>query len=305
MSEGEANNAKSKFVKPPVQLTDKRLQSSTLHLSIKLLLYRSLISIFNKNRFLKIQYALHSNNNTLLNDRFARRHGILEIAYQLGMLEKPVLSQEFIQQRFNKNAILYDHIVTNENYNYYELDILVKALRHFISKLPVEKRKILDLGCGTGLVGRKLKSDEYEADLTGVDISKKMIEICKYSSNYSNVFESDISVYLNNNLEKYNIIVACSVIQFFTPDKLNELVRLSKSNLEDNGILIFTFDVCSKKEFQINQKLFGEHSVNLIEQIGNQNFNYVLLLPIKENRVENGKQVEGGLAIFSNSPIHY
>lgn len=294
---------KNKFVEPSPGYR-QRLQSSTFHLLIKLLLYRCLISIFKKNRFLKIQYALNSNNNTLLNDRFARRHGILEIAYQLGMLEKPQLSLEFIQQRFNKIAILYDHIIL-KNKNYYELDILVTACRHFIQKLPVEKRKILDLGCGTGLVGRKLKSDEYKADLTGVDISKKMIELCKSSSNYSNVFESDITCYLNNNLEKYNIIVACSVIQFFTPDKLNELVRQSKSNLQDNGILIFTFDVCSNKEFLINEKLFGEHSVNLITQIGNQNFNYVLLLPIYESRVENGKQVEGGLAIFSNSPIHY
>jgi hypothetical protein len=129
-------------------------------MSLHLLFYRTLIIFNKKNRYLKIQYVLHSKSFNLLNDKFARRHGILEIAFQLGILNKPVLSQEFIKHRFNNNAISYDAIVNNENYNYNELDVLLKVLFQFISKLPVDKRKILDLGCGTGLVGRRLKSLE-------------------------------------------------------------------------------------------------------------------------------------------------
>jgi hypothetical protein len=92
---------------------------------------------------------------------------------------------------------------------------------------------------------------------------------------------------------------------FFTPDKLIELVRLCNSKMDDNACFIFTFDVCRDREFNINEKLFGEHSVNLIEQIGKKYFSYVLCFPIIKNRIENGQEVEGGLAIFSNSKIYY
>jgi predicted TPR repeat methyltransferase len=62
---------------------------------------------------------------------------------------------------------------------------------------------------------QKVKIFRKKVDLVGVDISKKMINICKSSLNYSNLHESGISEYLENSTDKYDVIVACSVIQFF------------------------------------------------------------------------------------------
>lgn len=268
---------------------------------IKSLILRVLISIFYKNRNLKTRYALLQEETSLVNDAFARKHGIVEIAYQLGHVKNPELTKEFIRHRFNNIAKKYDNVVNDTHYNYKELNISISILNHLISQLPISKIKVLDLGCGTGLVGRNLKSNKIE--LVGVDLSEEMLELCKLLPNYSNVFKSDICDYLKNTQDKYNLITACSVIQFFTPSKLEELIALCKTALLDEGCFLFTFDVCNNNDFSINQKLFGEHSMTLIEKTGTKYFKYVKCYPIKINRIESGKVVEGGLAVFSQYPI--
>ena len=71
-----------------------------------------------------------------------------------------------------KYASLYDLIYKNKNY-LKEVNFLTKQFK----KEDKKAKKILDLGCGTGQYTYLLSKKGYE--VTGVDISKPMIEIAK------------------------------------------------------------------------------------------------------------------------------
>ncbi|MGJ3494409.1 class I SAM-dependent DNA methyltransferase [Piscirickettsia salmonis] len=70
---------------------------------------------------------------------------------------------------FNDKASMYDQIATSQNE---AADALYKDIKNFCSLKPTSN--ILDLGCGTGYITRKL-ADDFDF-VTGIDTSEKMLE---------------------------------------------------------------------------------------------------------------------------------
>lgn len=95
-------------------------------------------------------------------------------------------------------------------------DVMQKIRYNIINKikeLQIElKGKILDLGCGTGLAGMVLKTDENS--FTGVDISQKMLEIAKSKDVYEKLVKDDIRHFLDTNVEKFDKIIAFDVLDY-------------------------------------------------------------------------------------------
>lgn len=76
-------------------------------------------------------------------------------------------------------------------------DITVcKPLEGWQSKLPpVGGWTIIDLGCGSGLVGklfRHIASPEHTGQVVGVDISSKMVDLCRDKGWYDELHVADI-----------------------------------------------------------------------------------------------------------------
>jgi ubiquinone/menaquinone biosynthesis C-methylase UbiE len=95
---------------------------------------------------------------------FARRAG--------NRLKYP--SQKEIQKRWDKGAEIWDGGYTKYG-DAYRRNIFNPALFPLLGN--VKGKKILDAGCGTGYLCRLLA--EKGAHVTGVDLSKKFIEICR------------------------------------------------------------------------------------------------------------------------------
>lgn len=95
--------------------------------------------------------------------------------------------------------------------------------------------KILDFGCGTGLLGTEIKKN-LECTLDGIDISEQMINKCKQKKCYNDIYNIDLSK--SEFLKKYDIIVSCGVFLEGHVDIaiINKLEKL----LNDNGSIIFT-----------------------------------------------------------------
>ncbi|MDR2425790.1 MAG: methyltransferase domain-containing protein [Endomicrobium sp.] len=92
---------------------------------------------------------------------------------------------ENVKKHFEEEAKEYDKIITNLIPYYREMtDTLIDVL-------PFEKQKnikVLDLGCGTGTISKKVLEKFPNAELLCVDISEKMIEMTKIKlKSYKNV----------------------------------------------------------------------------------------------------------------------
>ena len=73
--------------------------------------------------------------------------------------------------------------------------------------------KVIDLGCGTGLCGIKLR--DISNGLTGVDLSKNMIAKARKRQVYDHIITGDIVDILSLSTEKYDLFVSSDVLVYF------------------------------------------------------------------------------------------
>lgn len=74
---------------------------------------------------------------------------------------------------YNFFSFLYDKLITWNGYK--------KALAHFMQRIPLrgKRLKVLDAGCGTGLVSFALAEKYPNIEIIGFDYSKNMIEVAE------------------------------------------------------------------------------------------------------------------------------
>lgn len=114
-----------------------------------------------------------------------------------------------------------------------------EILKYLTKILEKDKKyKIVDIGCGTGQTIREIKDffSGYYIEITGVDISEKMIQIAKE--------KDEISTYINVSIEEFDVkesydIVLCSHSFPYYKNKEEVIEKFSKI-LNDEGILLLT-----------------------------------------------------------------
>lgn len=272
---------------------------SSFFARFQLKVLRLVIPIFYKNPALKLYYASMLSDPE--SDDFSRQYGIIELLVSKGLLktDTPICS-EFIVNRFKGKANQYELIVGAGGYIENELSICADSIVHLTQQFGSDALSMLDLGCGTGLLGQMLISRGLNLIIDGVDISSEMLEVCKQKSCYRKLFCSDIISFLQDASHEYQIIAASSVIPFFVPRQLSLFSRLVSSKLQDDGFLVFTFDTC-QNNYVVNDKLFCEHSTKLIKEIFLTNFLAVNISIIDYSRSERSTPVSGAICVCTNN----
>jgi predicted TPR repeat methyltransferase len=110
------------------------------------------------------------------------------------------------------NRLLFNTFASSYEQTLQKIDYTVAAQ---IAELyaPLQG-KILDLGCGTGLLGQELKTPQNQ--LIGVDISPQMLDLARQKSVYDELVEDDIIHYLQTyKKELPQTIVAADVFCYF------------------------------------------------------------------------------------------
>ena len=113
--------------------------------------------------------------------------------------------------------------------------IAVQIFQEFVKD---KKLKIVDVGCGTGLVGQELKKSGF-INFDGIDISQEMIDIA-YGRSYQNLFLGNLNESLPFKSKSYDASLCVGVFTHghVGSDRLGELVRIVKSG----GIICFTIN---------------------------------------------------------------
>lgn len=126
----------------------------------------------------------------------------------------------------------YELFNKGKNYSN-EVEFLEKVFQKYGGNI----KKILDLGCGTGMHAELLASKGYE--ITGLDLSKEMIDIAK-SKNIPNT-EFIVGEMSNFNLNKKFDVVICmfAAMGYLTEnEQIESLFKSIKNHLNPNGLLI-------------------------------------------------------------------
>jgi len=124
--------------------------------------------------------------------------------------------------------------------------------------------KILDAGCGTGLVGIELKKNGY-SNIDGADLSQKLLNLVP-KGYYNRLEKIDLNKQLKIENNIYDVVVCVGTFTFghVRPPALEEFVRITKNN----GLLCFTINEGIYEEYGFDKKikeLSSNKSWNVIE----------------------------------------
>ncbi|MCP4488064.1 MAG: methyltransferase domain-containing protein [Gammaproteobacteria bacterium] len=150
---------------------------------------------------------------------------------------------------FDDWAPTYDHDLINEMG--YVAD--AEACRHFQTLVTDRQARILDAGCGTGLVGSRLKQAGY-ANIFGSDYSTKMLEQARATDAYLSLEQHNLTQPVKTD-NPYDAAIAVGVFAFSVPSA-EHLVNITCS-LKPGGIAIVTVNGKAWRQVDWEDKLEG------------------------------------------------
>jgi predicted TPR repeat methyltransferase len=148
------------------------------------------------------------------------------------------VSHGYLRALFNDYAGTFDkHLVKNLNYRGPELlYAAVRRARAAYGQKPWCER-ILDLGCGTGLVAQAF-SGAYGA-IEGVDLSPRMLTAARKTRFYDRLHEGDLLGFLEGQGERTaDLVIAADVFVYLAA--LDEVFAEARRVLVTGGLFAFT-----------------------------------------------------------------
>ena len=149
----------------------------------------------------------------------------------------------------------YQNWTSNNKYNKDMVDWNYTAPQETVSvlkKYALKKNsKILDAGCGTGLVGIELKKYGY-LNIDGVDFSQNMLDLVPQGT-YKKIEKVDLNKQLKFKDNTYDIVMCVGTFTYghVKPKALDELIRITKNK----GLICFTINEGIYEEYGFDNKI--------------------------------------------------
>ena len=198
---------------------------------------------------------------------------------------------KFVEQLFDRYAPTFEYELV-EKLNY--------SLPENLANLIVNRacggaiNSVLDMGCGTGLFGSKIRN--YCQNLYGIDISKQMLRVAEHKDIYDKLTQTDIINFLRDSETNFEYLVAADV--FIYVGELSEIFRLLNSRRRGHGTFIFSTEHNEKYESHLEKSGRYSHSKSYIERLC-RDYNYSLShFEIIRLRKEKNSFITGGIYIL-------
>ena len=137
-----------------------------------------------------------------------------------------------------------------------------KSVNLLSTRLKDKTAKIIDVGCGTGLVGESLKAKDF-IYFDGIDISEDMLSIAKYRG-YRNLFLGSLNKQLPVLDDAYDAAMCIGVFTHghVSSDRFNELCRIVKPG----GYVCFTINEGVFEEYGFKE-MIAEFQLNKVWEV--------------------------------------
>jgi ubiquinone/menaquinone biosynthesis C-methylase UbiE len=180
----------------------------------------------------------------------------------------------------NKGLKFYDNLDLTQSHNDEDLQVVYKewaaaydydndnllgtvsqplSVQIFQEYIKDKSLRIIDVGCGTGLVGVELEKGGFN-NFDGIDISQEMIDIAKQRG-YAQLFIGSLNVSLPCENNEYDAALCVGVFTHghVGSNRLDELVRIVKPG----GIICFTVNEGVYDSYGFNLKIKNLESTNI------------------------------------------
>ena len=112
---------------------------------------------------------------------------------------------------------------------------MADKVTELVDPKEVSRARVLDLGCGDGLVGEALKVRGFN-NISGYDISEKMVELALSKKVYKVTKQADLNQPLALPPASFDVITCVGVTTYIQPRVLTDWIRIIKTG----GYCVFT-----------------------------------------------------------------
>ena len=168
-------------------------------------------------------------------------------------LDRGTSDPRAVADRYDAWAQSYDDDLGS--WSYQAPDVVAATV---MSRLP-SAASVLDVGCGTGLVGRALRARGYAGRLVGLDISTASLEVARRGGAYDAVEPADLQQRLAFDDDSVDAVVCVGVMTYLPEVEAvwRELARVGRPG----GVVVVTQreDLWDDRECQaVVERLEGE-----------------------------------------------
>ena len=107
--------------------------------------------------------------------------------------------------------------------------------------------RALDLGCGTGLAGPRLRGGRSR--LVGVDLAPRMLDKARDRGVYDKLVEAEMIDFLEGTPERFDLIFAADALIYL--GELDGFLRAAAEILEPGGLLAFNIETTKKARWEL------------------------------------------------------
>jgi predicted TPR repeat methyltransferase len=208
----------------------------------------------------------------------------------LGAEQRPAAPPgRFVADLFDSYADDFEHdLIVNLKYGIPEA--LADAVKRFASSKSLDSTSldILDMGCGTGLVGDHIRP--LVRTLTGVDLSPNMLEKARGREIYDHLFCCDLVEFLQAHDQMFDVAVAADVFIY-----VGELSPMFQSV---RRVLCFSVEAADGNDFVLRTTLRYAHSIGYLQALAARYQFIVETIEPQIVRRDSGTDIHGHIAVL-------
>ncbi len=199
---------------------------------------------------------------------------------------------EYIQQLFDGYSGSFDQDLV-ENLSYRVPALLAGLLQQAIGPGHGDK-KVVDLGCGTGLSGRAVV--EYASFLIGVDLSAKMVREAEKKGCYDELAVGEVVDFLRQQSEPADLLLAADVLTYL--GDLEPLFQAAFATLQPGALFCFSTERGEGDGWQLRPTGRYGHGRSYIRQLAERTGFEILVCRAAELRRERNQWIAGDLYLL-------
>lgn len=203
----------------------------------------------------------------------------------------------YVKQLFNNYAGNYDQHL--QNILCYQVPTQLTKLIEETCRPTANAWEVLDLGCGTGLMGSAIKP--YANDILGIDIANDMLEKAKSKTVYDQLICADVKTFVMQCDQQFDLITAADVFGYI--GNLERLFLALINLLKPSGLLAFSIEITQENTLQLQPTGRFQHSVHSIQQLAKQHQLTVIAEKIETIRLQQRLPVAGALFLLAKNCV--
>ena len=164
-----------------------------------------------------------------------------------------------------------------------------------------QQKTVLDLGCGTGLIGQLIH--RYTKELIGIDIASEMIKCAKERQIYHQLYQEDILACLNEHFIDANVDLMILGDVFPYIGDMEEYFNVFQQCLKPKGHIAFSIEYQpndQKKPFLLQPSARFCHSQHYIETLAKSHHLEVVYQRKRVLRRQNDQDIQGMIFILES-----